>query len=596
MAGRALLGGYFVLFSFSRFARAVMTSYRLSPFIDFIESRLIPDVVQYGIAHRLTGQIFEPTAAVNGLLRAIKLGTPFSFNEADIGRFGTEGRQIEILISTHFLVPEGEEPLLPFLDLRVVRPLQNPAIVWRDAGAYSLVRLPMSERVYSPGLADLPSIIEEQMPSVATSVIMAADGTRTLREIHATLRTHESLLDDEEFRSALDFLTSLERQLIKLAHNPDDLMDPFAPPNIVPRNFYHASRWPTGKNAKSIAEFHLEGVEDADWEFDLIEPTVNHALRFRSSLLGGLDYGSRFWEATVAAGVISAAEDGATLKVLEVGGGTGSFARSLIERAGADRPIQYQIMDLSPALASSQRRMLKDVDPPVVLLGQDATEFDLPGQEFDLIISNEVIADFPVAMVERRVNADGLIALGGEGAGYVSKYRLSTGSAPESFYVNAGVFQFVERAWKHLAPGGTLIMTEYGSESSYPVESFHLNHPEFSIHFGHLTECAQGIGYECRLLSLMEFLSIKAEAPVLNGREEQLRCLNHVFEKAGISLPFALFSQADFKEKFGELTKKLQISPIRFLPLSANFHYGPHLAEFLVLILRKPPEIKGIFG
>src|SRR5262249_28504724 len=258
-----------------------------------------------------------------------------------------------------------------------------------------------------------------------------------------------------------------------------------------PRNLYHASRWTEQQPQKSIGDFHLEGIDDAAWEFDIIEPTVNHGLRFPSQLLAGLDYGTRFCDA-----VFADAFSGKTqFEVLEIGGGTGSFAHSFIKRAQqSGKSLSYQIMDLAPTLSEHQRRVLSDIEPPVGHINQDAVSFDLPGCTFDLIVSNEVIADFPVAVVERQG-----VKFSGAGAAFIEKYGLTVDDARARFYVNSGVFEFLEHAWTHLRPGGLLVLSEYGSKTRYPVESFHLNHSEFTIHFGHLIECARKIGFDCRL-------------------------------------------------------------------------------------------------
>src|SRR5262245_38050674 len=341
-----------------------MISFKLSPFVTFIESHLIPHASQHAVFHRLTGQIVEPSSTVRAVLRANKLGSPLSLEIAQLAKLGTDGLQIGRLIGERFLIPDGDDPLAAFVDYLVVLPLQNPAVTYRDhSGNVVVARLSMAERVYSPARGQLPPVIEERMPPLATDLLLAADGTRTLREIHATLRTKSgSLLEDDEFRATVDFLSTSERQLIKLTQNKDILMDPFQPPNLVPRDFYHLSRWPaTGAAAKSIHEFHVEGIEDAVWEFDVIEPTINHALRFPSQVLAGLDYGSRFCDEAFERDLLKSPNSG-DLKILEVGGGTASFARSFIPRAQARVPsISYQIMDLSPALAESQRQMLSTV-------------------------------------------------------------------------------------------------------------------------------------------------------------------------------------------------------------------------------------------
>lgn len=564
-----------------------MHNYQLNPFGTFVESRLMPGATQYAIFHRLTGELVEPHPVIRDLLQALRSGTPVSLSSAQVARMGDTARQIGALFERELLIQSGHDPLASFVDHFVTRPLQNPAFTYQtETGEVRLVSISMSERAYSPERGKLPEVIEEQLPALATRVFLAADGTKTLKEIYGTLgRDNESPLDDQEFRDTIEFLTQPERQLIKFAPNREVSTQPFHPVNLVPRNFYHASKWPGYDDAEAISDFHLKGIEDPAWEFDVIEPTVNHALRFPTEILGGLDYGSRFCDAVLEAGNLAARTH---VDILEVGGGTGSFARSFIERAlGRKLSIFYRIVDLSPALADSQRRLLRDLKPEVAHTSQDATQLDLPGQKFDLIIANEVIADFPVAVVDRSIDGD-TQGFSGAGASDLKKYELSVDSAPQRFYVNAGVFRFLERAWCHLNPGGSLILSEYGSETHYPAESFHLNHSEFTIHFGHVRECAHRLGFECRLQSLGDFLRVNEGMPVLNGREEHLHCLNHVFQKFGVTLPFALWSETDFQRNYGELADRLRLHPIPWLPLTVGFHYGPNIRDFLVLILKKP--------
>lgn len=568
-----------------------MLSYKLSPFVHFIESQLIPAVPQYAVFHRLTGELVELAPVARALLLATQHGSLVSFDEPQIKQLGEAGLPMQTLIEQKFLTSDDFDPLAAFADHYVVMPLQNPAVAYvSETRDVVVVRLSMAEKVYSPESQKLPALIEERMPPLATEIFLAADGTRRLRELHTAVDRHtKSLSDDEAFRAAIDFLTQPERQLIKIAAVNTALDDPFQPANTVPRNLYHLARWSSPSNTvKSLGDFHVEGIDDALWEFDIVEPTVNHALRFPTDILGGLNYGSRFCDAALKPNIVPASHNG-QLKVLEVGGGTGSFARSFIERArSAAASLKYHVMDLSPALAESQRRVLSDVEPAVTFIAQDATEFDLPGEQFDLIISNEVIADFPVAMVERRSTEKNALQFAGEGAVYVKEYALSVDDAPDRFYVNAGVFRFLERAWIHLKPAGIVILSEYGSESVYPTESFHLNHSEFSIHFGHVAECARKIGFQCRMQTLKEFLAIDDRRLVLNGREEHIRCLNCVFEKFGMTIPFALFTQTDFEARFGELAARINLNPVRFLPLSSNFYYGAEIDQFLVLIMVKP--------
>jgi len=548
-----------------------MPDYRLNPYVSFVESRLVPGIVKRALFHRLTNEIFEPSEGL------------------DVSRDGPEVRQ---LMQSGFLVPRGYDPLAPLLDHYVARPIQNPAVTYRShSDEWILVRTSMKETVYSRKRDELPPIIEEKLSPLPADILLLADGSKTLRQIFSALRgeaNESNILQDTEFRAALDFLTTQERQLIKLTPGQKHLDEPFAYVNIVPRNMYHSDRKDQPRpdsSSETIIDFHLHDIEDASWEFDLIEPTINHIFRFPNEALAGLDYGSRFCLSTLRPEVVSLLDHSSQLEVLEVGGGTGMFAQSFLRQAASvnGTRINYHILDLSPALMQNQRKVLSELLPESRHFHQDATEFDLPDHTFDLIISNEGIADFPVASVQR-----GSERWEGDGACYAEKYDLANKNAPDSFMVNSGAFRFLERAWKHLAPGGTLIVSEYGTEQTYPLQCYHLNHEEYSIHFGHLAACATKIGFECRLLPLKEFLPLDDEVLVLNGREEHLLCLNHVLENYGRTLPYSVIPKSDFEQQYGGTVEETGLIGYSFSPLHKGYHYGPNINDFMVLIMNKP--------
>jgi SAM-dependent methyltransferase len=534
-----------------------MPAYRINPYISFIENRLYPGVIQRAVFHRLTGEIIEHDFTTS---------------------LTADSAQLRQLVQSGFLITENYDPLAPLLDWYVARPIQNPALAYRSkTGDWILVRTSMEHTVYSPKRDELPAVIEEKLSPLAAEIFLMADGTKTLREVFG------NILEDPEFKAAIDFLTTQERQLVKFTDRPEELSEPFSTLNIVPRNLYHSE-----KKTETITDFHLHGIDDATWEFDLIEPTVNHCFRFPHEALGGLDYGSRFCLSTLTPEVVSLLGHSSSLKVLEVGGGTGSFARAFIKQAAnlEKTSVEYHILDLSPALMENQRKILSDLLPESRHFHQDATEFELSDHAFDLIISNEVIADFPVAQVQRNAS-EGDPKWQGEGAQYLDKYDLSDEDAPDRFVVNAGVFSFIERAWKHLKPGGTLIVSEYGAERGYPARSLHLNHDEYSIHFGHLAACAARVGFQCRLLTLKEYLSLDDKVLVLNGREEHLLCLNHVFGNYGEVLPYAIVSQSDFETRCARVVEQTGLIGYSFSPLYKGYHFGPNTKDFFVLIMNK---------
>jgi ribosomal protein S18 acetylase RimI-like enzyme len=577
----------------------VMISYRMSPYVHLLESHLVPGIIQRGIFHQFTGEVLEPRERVRSLLLAAKSGNRISFTEEDLTNLAEDGAQIKQLIEKEFLIPDGYDPLTPFVNQYVVRPLQNPALAYAsETGEMLLVRTSMDRRVYSPRRDELPAIIEEKMTDIATRIFLLADGNRTLREIFRTPGLESAnILEQPGVRQALDFLTSPERQLIKFTPTTEDLGDPHKPCNTVPRNLYHSSRWdsqPQESSSNSIIDFHLHGIEDAWWEFDLIETTVNHSLRFPNEALGGLDYGTRFCLSALKPELLPPLGKSDRLEVLEVGGGTGTFARSFIRKAnrvlnGAE--LKYHILDLSPALIESQRKLLAEFSPAIEHFQQDATRFDIPGHRFDLVIANEVIADFPTTLVRRNEStSDEVQRWEGEGAYYLERYDLSPESAPDPFLVNSGAFEFIDSAWRHLSPGGTLIVSEYGSATRYPTQCYHLNHEEFSIHFGLLMACAQKIGFECRLFTLKEFLEMNDQVWILNANEEGILCLNHILEKYGMSLPYAVISKTEFDKQFQAISEQIGLAGVSFSPLRQGLHCGPEPGDFMVLIMTRPSE------
>src|SRR6476646_7422468 len=345
-----------------------MPNYRLNPYISFVESRLVPGYVKRAVFHRLTNEIFEPS------------------EDLDVSRDSPEVRE---LIRSGFLIPDGYDPLAPLLDHYVARPIQNPAVVYRlESGEWMLVRTSMEHAVFSRKRDELPPIIEEKLAPLPAEILLLADGTKTLRQIFTAIRTETNdadILDDKEFRNALDFLTTQDRQLIKLTPGQTHLNEPFAYVNIVPRNLYHSERKdrPLPESANEpIIDFHLHGIEDASWEFDLIEATVNHGFRFPHEALGGLDYGSRFCISTLRPEVVPLLDQSSRLEVLEVGGGTGTFAQSFLKQAAGmnGTHLNYHILDLSPTLMQSQRKILSELLPETRHFHQNATEFDLPGR------------------------------------------------------------------------------------------------------------------------------------------------------------------------------------------------------------------------
>lgn len=554
-----------------------MVNFKLSPYAQIIESRLSKQTIQYGLFHLLTGELIELSEDLR-----VKLLDPKLYD----ARFRNviPPHHFQELLNRQFIISEDQDPLSPFLGFFAVRPLQNPALGYQtEDGRVIVARTSMSEYIFGRKKGDLPLVIEEELSPTAASIFAKADGTSTLAQL---LDPTTASSVSTEAREAIEFLTTLDRQLIKLAPFQNNLSHPLIPCNIIGRNLLHAA---DSEQASSNTEFHLHGIEDASWEFERIEPTVNYAFRFPSDVFGGLSYGERFCRSALEIGVLS---KGSSPSILEIGGGTGTFAKSfLTELKRNEIDADYHILDLSPVLIEHQRQVLTSAGLTVTHHHADATQLELD-RHFDLILANEVIADFPVSEVQTVRLANQAKRFEGNGAQWVDKYQLDHPNAPERFLINSGVFEFLERAWRHLSPGGSMILTEYGSEHAYPIQAFQLNHEEFSIHFGHVRTCSEQIGFRSKLITLGEFLKADNQTLIFDGREDRILCLNHILQSRGHGPMFyAAYSRREFEIAFGEATRKLGLIGVSFSPLQGGFHFTPEIEAFLTLVNTKPSSV-----
>ena len=124
-----------------------MPTYRINPYISFIENRLFPGVIQRAVFHRLTGEIIE-----HDFTRSLT----------------TDEIKLRQLIQSGILITPDYDPLAPLLDWYVARPIQNPALMYRSkTGEWMLVRTSMKQTVYSPKRDELPAVIEEQLSPIS---------------------------------------------------------------------------------------------------------------------------------------------------------------------------------------------------------------------------------------------------------------------------------------------------------------------------------------------------------------------------------------------------------------------------------------------
>ncbi len=300
-----------------------------------------------------------------------------------------------------------------------------------------------------------------------------------------------------------------------------------------------------------LRDYHLRDIVDPTLQFDEVETTLNHLFREPHRALHGRTYPGQMLHVLVDRGILS--KPGA--RIVEVGGGTGTFARGFLGDLEREHPdllpgVSYTVVELSPALAASQEAMLQGYRGVARVIQGDAHRLDLPDGSVDLLISNEMIGDLESARVsldelehpEREPRHSSPEALE-----MIRRHSIPVQDGPESFHINLGAMKLVERAYRVLAPGGWALFTEFGEEHAYPRESVHLDHAEFSIHFGHVRHVAESVGFETTFEFLMDFLDMDRTLYTLATTRTYLRNLQALFARHGRRLLKLAYTREDLE-------------------------------------------------
>jgi SAM-dependent methyltransferase len=300
--------------------------------------------------------------------------------------------------------------------------------------------------------------------------------------------------------------------------------------------------------------YYANAIADATNQFDHHEVTVSHAYSSPHPALANRSYGEVFFEECYVRGAVRP-----PMRILEIGCGTGRFARAFLDQfarraPGAYRTARYTMFDLSPVLTASQRE-LTAAHASQVVFGQGDIETHAFSDQFDLVIANEVIADLSVEVVDKNRASECV---------WVSKYDLSYDGALRWFLVNAGAIRLLEQVAGVLSPGGCAIVTEYGARDAFPVAIEVEDHTEHSIHFGHLVQAARSLGLAVTCENLATFLSFDVRCEVI--ATDSLILLRELSPRLfGRELPTFAYTRAQLRDAVGDELDR--ILNLRFVPI-----------------------------
>lgn len=468
----------------------------------------------------------------------------------------------------------------------------------------------------------------ETPPAWAARLWDGINGFRTLEELYAQVQDDPTLAEsvaahegDDPRTLVSDLVSSWvhsDRQYLRMAAAP---VSKFGPEHQWPsylRSSMPFAPWVPGKDpdpvdvlealAQPIApphDYYESEVEDAEEQFRNVETTLSHLFRDPHPLLDGGTYASRLVDALAVRGAIGPA----TRQIVEVGGGLGSVAAGVLTTIRSDHPeifanLAYTIVDLSPALRAKQAETLEaaGVADKVAWVAANAETHQFEPNSIDLLLSNEVVGDFTVVKLSMNLlGLDGaddpleviedwseeLCERLGESGRVIQSYGLPLRDAAEEFYLNVGAIQFLEQVAKGLRPGGWLYISEYGDLVKWPVPSTHLDHIEFSTHFGLLQHVARFLGLRGGVEYVQDIIQIDRDPKTLATTRSWFASMRAMLADAGIDFDKRAYTRAMFEELLGDKLPLSQIGDVRFRPVDERcMGLSPH--EFKALIAQKP--------
>jgi SAM-dependent methyltransferase len=154
--------------------------------------------------------------------------------------------------------------------------------------------------------------------------------------------------------------------------------------------------------------------------------------------------------------------------------------------------------------------------------------------KFDVIICNEVLADFPTLVNMTLYNPK--IRQGDENAYYDAVSLIKFYGLPlvKISNFNYGAVKFLDTAKQLLERGGKIFLCEHASEKPARIGVF--GHSEYTIDFAALAKVASKLGFAVRRGIMTEMLGINQRRAIIFYTQPELKMLYNFFKKRGILL------------------------------------------------------------
>lgn len=266
-------------------------------------------------------------------------------------------------------------------------------------------------------------------------------------------------------------------------------------------------------------------------------------------------------------------------RILEVGGGLGDTARAFVAAAAQNAPdtnLDYTIFTPDEIQADILRNTLKDIHNIRIIHGDiEKIAEILDGEKFDIIYSDEFIANLPAVSVRKmslddsddeeedddqpdvaerelkpvHISDNNKITFIGEGDAVqlIFKYKLNLCDAPEDFILNSGSLRLLGNLAKLAAFNTQMFIVEFGEDIKYPVQTLEDGKITYSQHFGILKQAAKKLGFLADSKYWMEELDIDRELLMFATTRSQFKAMRQMLADNGITLERRPYTKSEFE-------------------------------------------------
>ncbi len=396
-------------------------------------------------------------------------------------------------------------------------------------------------------------------------------------------------LAGETPETSLQFFCSWEEKAPGIFYYPNDIdfkkkVD-FA--RVAGQLFDRAEGQKSLTRVNDLTKYHKDGMSGGAFDqFEEVETTVSHMFRIPREALRGRTFGAALADTLSKKSIFQKDQ----VSILEVGAGTGFLTKALLEQLKSNNSstkVIYTILEPSPNLLKSQIELLAEHEP-IEFIENSIADSNLPESCFDLILSNEVIADFEVGRVGINCSDSGLkqnsskkLPEDQKAEALKSRFKLETEDKIQ--LINTGAIEFIEKISSALKVGGLAYISEYGTLNEAPRQVALAGHNEHSIQFEHLLKASRAMGLTENLYSLTEYLDFDTKVQILD--DLSFNALNTLLlDRLGMpKLDRVSYSKSELQAELGTITSR--IHNLHFQTVENDDNLGPAL--FYALELQK---------